>query len=145
MVEFEFRCSGLSELEQVSKNLVSHLGAPGLVLFTGEMGAGKTTLIGQICRQIGVEDEVSSPTFSLVNEYLGKDGTPVYHFDMYRIDDISEAYDMGIEEYFESNSWCFVEWPEKIEAILPDNFIQIDITLEGQTRVIRLFSSPHGG
>ncbi len=86
--------------------------------FNGEMGAGKTTLIKSICKNLGVIDEVSSPTFSLVNEYKTQNGKTVYHFDFYRIKSINEAYDMGIEEYFESGNICLIEWPNMIDEIL---------------------------
>ena len=86
--------------------------------FKGEMGAGKTTLIKSICKKLGVIDEVSSPTFSLVNEYKTKNGETIYHFDFYRIKSIHEAYDIGIEEYFESGNICLIEWPNMIEEIL---------------------------
>jgi len=86
--------------------------------FNGEMGAGKTTLIKSICKNLGVIDDVSSPTFSLVNEYKTKNGEIIYHFDFYRIKSINEAYDIGIEEYFESGNICLIEWPNMIDEIL---------------------------
>jgi len=90
-----------------------------ILLFYGPMGAGKTTLIKEIARQLGVGDVTSSPTFSLVNEYLSESGDTLYHFDFYRIEEEVEAYDMGVEEYLDSGCWCFVEWPEKVENLLP--------------------------
>lgn len=87
-------------------------------IFDGEMGAGKTTLIKSICKNLGVMDEVSSPTFSIVNEYKTVDGKTVYHFDFYRVKSIEEAYDMGVEDYFNSGNLCLIEWPEKIKEIL---------------------------
>lgn len=89
------------------------------LLFHGPMGSGKTTLIKELTHQLGVDHVTSSPTFSLVNEYHAKNGDIVYHFDFYRIEDEEEAYDMGIEEYFDSGAWCFVEWPEKVQNVLP--------------------------
>jgi tRNA threonylcarbamoyladenosine biosynthesis protein TsaE len=94
-----------------------------LFAFYGEMGVGKTTMIGRILRALGVRDEVSSPTFSIVNEYLGNKGEKVYHFDFYRIESEEEAYDIGYEDYFYSGNLCFIEWPERIESLLPDDTV----------------------
>jgi tRNA threonylcarbamoyladenosine biosynthesis protein TsaE len=90
-----------------------------VVLFYGEMGAGKTTLIKSLAKSLGVSDATSSPTFSLVNEYEAANGQTVYHFDMYRLKNEAEAYDMGMDEYLYSNNWCFIEWPEKIPTLIP--------------------------
>ncbi|PVW13821.1 tRNA (adenosine(37)-N6)-threonylcarbamoyltransferase complex ATPase subunit type 1 TsaE [Marixanthomonas spongiae] len=97
------------------------------VLFYGEMGTGKTTLIAAMAKQLGVTQPVSSPTFSLVNEYPCNDGT-LYHFDFYRIENETEALDIGIEEYFHTDDWVFVEWPEKIKTLLPTNHTIINLT-----------------
>jgi len=99
------------------------------LLFYGEMGTGKTTLIKELIKQLGVMDIVNSPTFSLINEYLSPDGESIYHFDFYRIEDEDEAYDIGIEEYFSSNSWCFMEWPGKVENLLPLDSVAIHLTI----------------
>lgn len=96
-------------------------------VFKGEMGAGKTTLIKEICNLLAVVDPVSSPTFSLVNEYETKNGEIIYHFDFYRIEDPMEAVEIGVEEYFYSGNFCFVEWAEKIPGFLPDTFALIEI------------------
>ena len=96
--------------------------------FFGSMGVGKTTLIKEICAQIGVLQNVCSPTFAIINEYCDGNGDPVYHFDFYRLKDISEAFDIGYEEYFYSGCYCFTEWTEKIEPILPDHYLRIDIS-----------------
>ena len=98
-----------------------------VVLFNGLMGAGKTTFIKALCKHLGVEDVTSSPTFSLVNEYKTIDGKNIYHFDLYRISSEVEALDMGIEEYLYSGNWCFIEWPEKIPNLLPENVTTVHI------------------
>ena len=98
-----------------------------ILAFSGEMGAGKTTLIKALCQQLGIEGAVSSPTFSIVNEYAGKNGR-VYHFDFYRLKTQTEALDMGYEEYFYSGDYCFIEWPEKIPDLLPENYVSIAIS-----------------
>ena len=103
------------------------------------MGVGKTTLIKEIVKQLGVLDNVSSPTFSLVNEYHTTNNDKVFHFDFYRIDHEEEALDMGIEEYFYGNSWCLVEWPNKVENLLPLKSVTITITAnDNQLRTIEL-------
>ena len=112
-------------LSSASKKLLQFCGDPSVVLFYGEMGAGKTTFIKVICKQLGVSDEVQSPTFSLVNEYMAGDGHVVYHFDFYRIDNEEEALDMGLYEYLESGAWCFIEWPEKISGLLPNDAVKV--------------------
>lgn len=99
------------------------------MLFRGGMGAGKTTLISRIVALLGSEDTVTSPTFALVNEYEGNEGL-IYHFDFYRIDKVEEVFDLGYEEYFYSGDLCLVEWPEKIEALIPDDVMTVKIEVE---------------
>ncbi|WP_298884141.1 tRNA (adenosine(37)-N6)-threonylcarbamoyltransferase complex ATPase subunit type 1 TsaE [uncultured Polaribacter sp.] len=107
------------------------------LLFYGQMGVGKTTLIKEICKQLEVLDNISSPTFSLVNEYHTKNKGKVFHFDFYRIEDENEALDIGIEEYFDNNAWCLVEWPENIENLLPLDAVEIHLSiLDNQQRNI---------
>jgi tRNA threonylcarbamoyladenosine biosynthesis protein TsaE len=96
------------------------------IAFYGNMGSGKTTFIKTLCKELGVIDTVTSPTFAIINEYKAKD-TILYHFDFYRIKKISEALDIGIEDYFDSGYYCFIEWPEIIEDLLPDNHIIVEI------------------
>lgn len=128
----------LHQLPEIAKEVLQ-FAKYKVVLFYGEMGVGKTTLIKEIVKQLGVLDTVTSPTFSLVNEYHTKNDEKVYHFDFYRIDNEEEAMDMGIEEYFYSNNWCLVEWPNKVENLLPLKSVSISITLnENQLRTIEL-------
>ena len=104
--------------------------------FEGEIGAGKTTLIKAICLEFGVTDEVSSPTFSLVNEYHTHDNKIIYHFDFFRINSIEEVYDIGYEEYFYSGHFCFIEWSEKILNLLPQEIVRVTIKVENENRLI---------
>ena len=128
----------LNELTAIAEEIVAT--APHkILLFYGEMGVGKTTLIKELCKVLGVEDIASSPTFSLVNEYRTNTSETVYHFDFYRIEDEEEAYDMGIEDYFYSNNWCLVEWPKNIKNLLPLDTVSISISLlENGQRNIQL-------
>jgi tRNA threonylcarbamoyladenosine biosynthesis protein TsaE len=104
--------------------------------FFGEMGSGKTTLIKLLCRELGVDENVSSPTFSLLNEYLAGNGEPLYHFDFYRIESEKEATDIGVKEYFYSGHYCFIEWAEKILHLLPEDAVKVRIKVENETRQI---------
>lgn len=128
--------SDLSELPAAAKQLLKSFDGEKVVLFEGAMGAGKTTLIKALCRELGVIDNVSSPTFSIVNEYRTNKGEKVYHFDFYRIKSIDEAYDMGYEEYFYSKAYCFIEWPEKIGELIPLTYEKVMIGIEGEKRII---------
>ena len=122
----------LSELTNVARKILSQSKSK-ILLFYGEMGAGKTTLIKEICSLLDIEDKISSPTFSLVNEYKSRQGESVYHFDFYRIEDEEEAMDIGFEEYIDSEKWCLIEWPQNIENLLPlkSSAIQIQILENG--------------
>ena len=120
-------CEQLSELGRVAGEIIDFAGDHTLWVFEGQMGAGKTTLIRQLCEEFGVIDNVSSPTFSLVNEYQCEDGRTLYHFDFYRINKEQEALDIGVEEYFDSGDLCLVEWPSKIAGLLPEDILQITI------------------
>lgn len=118
----------LSDLKYVAQEVVESLEGRTVVLLRGEMGAGKTTLISRIAAYLGAEDTVTSPTFALVNQYEGSD-CRIYHFDFYRIEEIEEVFDLGYEEYFYSGDLCLVEWPEKIEPLLPDDAMTVRITV----------------
>ena len=137
----EFKVSTISDLIQVSKHLNGLIQKEKIILFSGEMGAGKTTLIKEFCKNLDVDDEVSSPTFSLVNEYESKVG-PVYHFDLYRIQSEEELYDIGYEDYFFSGDLCLVEWPELASEIIPENHISVKIRIENDQRIITVTHQP---
>lgn len=118
----------LQSLGAVASDLLKRSERARVWLFYGDMGAGKTTLIKEICRHLGVIDPMSSPTFSIVNEYLTDSGEKVFHFDFFRLKGVEEAYDIGTEDYFFSGSYCFVEWPEKVLSLVPDKFVEIRIS-----------------
>lgn len=120
---------GLDQLEDVSKYILKHAESHNF-LFFGEMGVGKTTLIKALVKTLGSTDNVSSPTYSLVNEYLAKEKS-IYHFDFYRIKDIEEVYDMGFEDYLSQDAYIIIEWPELIEPLWPEEFVRIDLSLAG--------------
>ncbi|MFD1629937.1 tRNA (adenosine(37)-N6)-threonylcarbamoyltransferase complex ATPase subunit type 1 TsaE [Pseudopedobacter beijingensis] len=126
------------ELAQAAQKILSFASGERIFVFYGDMGAGKTTLINALCKQLAVEDQTSSPTFSIVNEYKTPQHT-IYHFDFYRIRNQVEAYDLGYEDYFYSGDYCFIEWPERIPDLLPDNYIEVFIdVIDGEKRSIRL-------
>lgn len=121
------------ELREVARAIVGALDGRTVVALDGGMGAGKTTLVREIAAELGCRDTVTSPTFAIVNQYEGGDGQRIFHFDFYRIDDPREAFDLGYEEYFYSGALCLVEWPEKIEGLLPDDAMRVRITADGET------------
>jgi len=122
----------LEELSVVAKELIENSSGK-ILLFDAAMGVGKTTLIKEICNQLGVQDTISSPTYSLVNEYQSDHGI-IYHFDFYRIKDEEEAYHIGFEEYLDAGEWIFIEWPEKISNLLPQEAITVKIALSDQEK-----------
>ena len=121
-----FALENLSDLPAAAEKLMKFAGDEKIFLFKGDMGAGKTTFIKSLCKYAGIDENVTSPTFSIVNEYRSAE-TRIYHFDFYRLKKQEEALDMGYEEYFYSGNYCFIEWPEKIESLLPQHYIRIDI------------------
>lgn len=121
--------TSLEELPSIANEIISSAANSRIFLFYGDMGAGKTTLIKALCEQLGVTEPATSPTFSIVNEYIGKDNK-IYHFDFYRLKNETEALDMGYEEYFYSDAYCFIEWPEKIPNLLPLHYNKIEITVQ---------------
>ena len=130
----ELNISGLSDLPDVAEEIIASLDRRNVVAFFGPMGAGKTTLIREICAQLGSTDTVTSPTFALINRYDTAEGNPIFHFDFYRIERPEEAFDMGYEEYFYSDGLCLVEWPEKVEELLPDEVMKVTITPTSPTK-----------
>jgi tRNA threonylcarbamoyladenosine biosynthesis protein TsaE len=134
-----FKNYQIANLPAVSTQIIALAKEFKIWTFEGEMGAGKTTLIKSICKNLGVIDEVNSPTFSLVNEYKTKNGETIFHFDFYRIKSVDEAYDMGIEEYFESGNICLIEWPNMIdEILLNEKTLNIFISVDTDARSIEL-------
>jgi tRNA threonylcarbamoyladenosine biosynthesis protein TsaE len=119
----------INELESVAQKIIDQ-NPNKVILFNGEMGVGKTTLIKKLCSLLGVEGATSSPTFSLVNEYQTITNQIVYHFDCYRLKSETEAFDMGIDEYLYSGNWCFIEWPEKIRTLIPELHSTVTIKLQ---------------
>ena len=129
----------LADLPEAAEKLKAALGGQTIILFEGEMGAGKTTFIKALCHSLGVADDVSSPTFALVNEYRNAADQPVYHFDFYRIDRVEEAVGIGAQEYFDSGYLCLIEWPSRVEAILPPNRLLVTFAVTGpESRLLRL-------
>ena len=123
-----FTINGLQEYPQAAKWFTQFLQQGRIFAFFGKMGSGKTTFIKSLCEELGVEDTINSPTFAIVNEYEDRDANTIYHFDFYRIKSLAEVYNMGYEEYFYSNAYCFLEWPELVEELLPEEHIRVDIT-----------------
>ena len=134
----------LNQIPQIAKQIIDEASSK-ILLFYGEMGVGKTTLIKEIVKQLEVDDVVTSPTFSLVNEYVSRKGDTIYHFDFYRIEDENEVLDIGIDEYFDSDNWCLIEWPENIKNIVPLNAVKIRLsTNEDETRTIKMVNMKLG-
>lgn len=132
----QFIVDKVADLAAAAERMIAQYPQERIFLFYGHMGAGKTTFINALCAALEVQDSTSSPTFSIVNEYASSHG-PLYHFDFYRLKDESEALDLGYEEYFYSGNYCFVEWPEKIENLLPSHYLKITIeAIDNQSRSI---------
>lgn len=124
----EIKINGIEGLEEAAKAFVAAMGERSVFAFYGKMGAGKTTFIKALCKALGIEDIVNSPTFALVNEYRSDTtGELVYHFDFYRINKIEEVYDMGYEDYFYSGAVCLIEWPELVEDLLSEDAVRVEI------------------
>jgi len=128
----------LEQLSQIAQQIINK--SPNKVLlFYGEMGVGKTTLIKELVKQLNSNDVVTSPTFSLVNEYQSQQGESIYHFDFYRIKNEEEALDIGIEDYFYNNAWCLIEWPKKVKNLVPLNAVEIHLSINNdESRTIKM-------
>ena len=132
------KINSIDRIQEAAKEFVAQMGDNKVFAFYGKMGAGKTTFIKAICEELGVEDVVNSPTFAIVNEYTDGEGEPIFHFDFYRIKKESEAYDIGFEEYVYSGHLCFMEWPELIEDLLPEDTVRVIIEeLEDGSREVK--------
>ena len=125
----------LEDLGEIARSIIDFSEGLKFWVFDGEMGAGKTTLIKVICNKLGVEDTVSSPTYSIINEYQDRNKDTLYHYDFYRLNDELEALDIGVDEYFDMDNYCFVEWPSKVSSLLPSHhYLLISIRLENETK-----------
>ena len=135
----EIKINSIDEIGAAAKEFVAAMGDRTVFAFYGKMGAGKTTFIKAVCEELGVEDVINSPTFAIVNEYVDGNGSPVYHFDFYRIKNMQEVMDMGYEDYVYSGNVCFMEWPELIENLLPDDAVKVVIEEETDgSRTVKL-------
>ena len=127
----------IEHIREAAREFIENIGEARVFAFYGKMGAGKTTFIKAICEELGVDDVITSPTFAIVNEYTAAEGDSIFHFDFYRIKRLEEVYDMGYEDYFYSGALCFIEWPELIEDILPDDAVRVSIAeQEDNTRKV---------
>lgn len=134
---FRTQIKNIAALDESAKLLLSHFSEERVFAFYGAMGAGKTTFIKAICQQLGSADNVTSPTFALINEYTTERGYVIYHFDFYRIKKLEEAYDLGYEDYIYSGNYCLIEWPEMIESLLPEGIVEVRIQAdESGTRTV---------
>ncbi|MDC0249660.1 tRNA (adenosine(37)-N6)-threonylcarbamoyltransferase complex ATPase subunit type 1 TsaE [Flavobacteriales bacterium] len=133
-----FFADNLEQMNTVASQIITHTSPHRKFVLFGEMGVGKTTLIKALSLQLGVSDVVSSPTFSIVNEYHTDNKNTIYHFDFYRVEDEKEAFDIGYEEYFFSNAYCFIEWPEKIPNLIQEEMVTIKMFLNGIKRKIEV-------
>lgn len=120
----------LTNIECIARQFVEEQGDGRVFAFYGQMGAGKTTFIAAVCKALGIEEPVNSPTFAIINEYVADNGETVYHFDCYRLNTIRDALNIGIEEYFASGNICFIEWAENIEELLPADTVRVNIVVE---------------
>lgn len=139
MKSFTIKVDSIDDLPQAARRFVGMMEDETVYAFYGDMGAGKTTFINQLCKELGVDDDdTGSPSFSIVNEYRSSTTAElIYHFDLYRIEDMDEAFDIGIEDYFDSGALCLIEWPERIEPLLPDDTVVVNIKVnDDKTREI---------
>lgn len=133
------KIESLDKIDAAAMEFIKAMGDNTVFAFHGEMGAGKTTFIKAICENLGVSDVINSPTFAIINEYRSDSGELIYHFDFYRINKVEEAFDFGYEDYFYSGSLCFIEWPEKVEDLLPHDTVNVSIkVLEDGSRDVAI-------
>lgn len=132
--EMQLEIKSLNHIHETARQFIAQMGGHKVFAFNGSMGAGKTTFIKAICEELGVTDTVNSPTFAIVNEYEAGNGEPIYHFDCYRLKNVQEALNLGAEEYLYSGNLCFIEWAENMEEILPEDLINVDITVDSATQ-----------
>ena len=123
----QIEIKNLADIQQAAREFIQKMDNHTVFAFYGNMGAGKTTFIKEVCKELGVKETVASPTFAIINEYKRGNGDPIYHFDFYRINKIEEVYDFGYEDYLYSGYTCFIEWPELVEQILPENTVRLSI------------------
>ena len=127
----EIKIENLDKIREAAREFIANIGDSTVFAFYGKMGAGKTTFVKAVCEELGVDDVITSPTFSIVNEYRSeKTGELMYHFDFYRVKKIEEVYDMGFEDYFYSGALCFIEWPDLCEEVMPDDTVKVSIQEE---------------
>lgn len=139
MKEYRITINGIEDYPQAAREFVELLDRGRIFAFYGKMGSGKTTFIKSICEELGVEDSINSPTFAIVNEYEDRNQNTIYHFDFYRIKSIEEVYNMGYEEYFYGDAICFMEWPELIEELLPEETVKVFVEeTEGGARSVKI-------
>lgn len=136
-MKIKFECQALSDLAEAAEIITSAFSEYRVFTFYGEMGAGKTTFISAIAKELGSLDVVQSPTYSLVNEYRTEKGAQIFHFDFYRLKDEKEAFESGLLDLIDSGSWCFIEWPQRIPSLLPDQYVKVNIT---QLNDVRTFT-----
>ena len=135
----EIQIQDLEHIREAARQFIAVMGDRKVFAFYGHMGAGKTTFVKAVCEELGVEDVITSPTFAIINEYQSREGDTIYHFDFYRIKKLEEVYDMGYEDYFYSGALCFIEWPELIEDLLPEDAVKVNITeKEDGSRVVSI-------
>lgn len=138
LITKQFISQNPSDLLEPARYVIAVSRLQKVIAFYGEMGAGKTTFIKTICRELGANDFLSSPTFAIMNEYRLGNGQPAYHFDFYRIIKMSEVYDLGYEQFFYSGNFCFIEWPEKIESLLPEHCMKVKIDVTNNHRTLTI-------
>lgn len=127
------KCKNVQQLRSIARKLIKNFPHQRIFAFYGKMGSGKTTFIKEICKELGVTDTVTSPTFAIINEYNTEHGERVFHFDLYRVNRSEELMDLGYEDYFYSGSYCFIEWPERFQELLPENYVYVSIEVDEES------------